>query len=76
MLTRDVVQTGTKVYLAKDGVSEVMGPGYKEDRNIVATLIDPFDLYGLVRGKDNKTRFWENDGVSGGDASATGKVTP
>ncbi|KAI0382611.1 RTA1 like protein-domain-containing protein [Hypomontagnella monticulosa] len=51
----------TKVYLAKDGVTEIMGPGYKEDRNIVATLLDPFDLYGMIKGRDGKTRFWDEN---------------
>lgn len=36
-----------------------MGPGYKEDRNFVATLFDPFDIYGMIKGRDNATRFWE-----------------
>ncbi|KAI1165284.1 RTA1 like protein-domain-containing protein [Nemania serpens] len=49
----------TKVYLAKDGISEILGPGYKEDRNFVATLFDPFDIYGMIKGRDNATRFWD-----------------
>ncbi|KAI1120508.1 RTA1 like protein-domain-containing protein [Nemania abortiva] len=49
----------TKLYLAKDGVTEIMGPGYKEDRGFVATLLDPFDIYGMIKGKDNATRFWD-----------------
>ncbi|KAJ2990331.1 hypothetical protein NUW58_g3006 [Xylaria curta] len=49
----------TKVYLAKDGVTEVMGPGYKEERNFVATLLDPFDVYGMIKGRDKTTRFWD-----------------
>jgi hypothetical protein len=44
----------TKVYLAKDGVTEVIGPGYKQERNLFLTLIDPFDIYGVVTGKDKK----------------------
>ncbi|KAI2634548.1 RTA1 like protein-domain-containing protein [Xylaria nigripes] len=48
----------TKVYLARDGVSEIMGPGYKEDRDVIATLVDPFDIYGMIRGRDAGTRFW------------------
>lgn len=48
-----------KTYLAKDGVSEMQGPGYKEERNFFATLFDPFDVYGLIRGRDKKTRFWD-----------------
>ncbi|KAI2635556.1 RTA1 like protein-domain-containing protein [Hypomontagnella submonticulosa] len=51
----------TKVYLAKDGVTEIMGPGYKEDRNVIATLFDPFDVYGMIKGRDDKTRFWDEN---------------
>ncbi|KAI1856486.1 uncharacterized protein JN550_013799 [Neoarthrinium moseri] len=55
----------TKVYLAKDGVTEIMGPGYKQERNFFATLLDPFDIYGMIKGNDKKSRFW--------DESATGE---
>lgn len=49
----------TKVYLAKDGVTEIYGPGYKQERNFFSTLVDPFDIYGMIKGRDNTTRFWE-----------------
>ncbi|KAI1275035.1 RTA1 like protein-domain-containing protein [Xylaria sp. FL0933] len=49
----------TRLYLAKDGVTEIMGPGYKEDRSLIATLLDPFDVYGMIKGRDNATRFWD-----------------
>ncbi|OTA65917.1 hypothetical protein K449DRAFT_297963, partial [Hypoxylon sp. EC38] len=49
-----------KVYLAKDGVTEIAGPGYKQERNILATLLDPFDLVGMIRGRDQATRFWDD----------------
>ncbi|KAI0443079.1 RTA1 like protein-domain-containing protein [Xylaria telfairii] len=54
----------TKVYLAKDGITEITGPGYKEDRGFIATLVDPFDVYGMIKGRDKSTRFWDeqNDG--------------
>ncbi|KAI1100061.1 RTA1 like protein-domain-containing protein [Jackrogersella minutella] len=54
----------TKVYLAQDGVTEIEGPGYKQERNFLATLVDPFDIYGMIKGKDQSTRFWDetNDG--------------
>ncbi|KAI0857552.1 hypothetical protein F4860DRAFT_489161 [Xylaria cubensis] len=51
----------TKLYLAKDGITEIMGPGYKEDRGFVATLLDPFDVYGMIKGRDQATRFWDED---------------
>lgn len=52
-----------KIYLAVDGETEIEGPGMVENRPFFLTLVDPFDLVGLVTGKDNKNKFWENDGV-------------
>ncbi|OTA99328.1 hypothetical protein M426DRAFT_16559 [Hypoxylon sp. CI-4A] len=51
----------TKVYLAKDGRTEITGPGYKAERNFFATLFDPFDIYGMIKGRDQATRFWEDN---------------
>ncbi|KAH7018320.1 uncharacterized protein B0I36DRAFT_377578 [Microdochium trichocladiopsis] len=51
----------TKVYLARDGVTEIMGPGYKQDRNFILTIIDPFDITSKITGKDKTSRFWELD---------------
>jgi hypothetical protein len=48
-----------KVFLAKDGITEVHGPGWKDKRPFIATVLDPFDLYGLLTGVDTKTRFWD-----------------
>ncbi|ETN46625.1 uncharacterized protein HMPREF1541_00811 [Cyphellophora europaea CBS 101466] len=65
-----------KVYLAIDGKTELVGPGMVDKRPFLASLFDPFDLIGLFRGKDNKNRFWETDGIGGpkanGDAMDTG----
>ncbi|KAI1635795.1 RTA1 like protein-domain-containing protein [Biscogniauxia mediterranea] len=45
------------VYLTReDGVTEVAGPGYRD------SLLDPFDLCGMVKGKKKTTRFWDGDG--------------
>ncbi|KAK8117826.1 RTA1 like protein-domain-containing protein [Apiospora kogelbergensis] len=55
----------TKVYLARDGVSEIAGPGYKQDRNFFITLVDPFDIYGMIKGKDRQTRFWDTERAVG-----------
>ena len=54
-----------KVYLAVDGKTEVEGPGMVDKRPFLASLFDPFDIIGLVTGKDNKNRFWEKDGIGG-----------
>ncbi|KAF2672482.1 hypothetical protein BT63DRAFT_452989 [Microthyrium microscopicum] len=48
-----------KVFLAKDGVTELHGPGWKDDRNVLLTIFDPFDIGGLITGRDKKTKFWE-----------------
>ncbi|KAI0503325.1 RTA1 like protein-domain-containing protein [Xylaria bambusicola] len=56
---RQWLPQSTKLYLAKDGITEILGPGYKEDRGFVATLLDPFDVYGMIKGRDKTTRFWD-----------------
>lgn len=48
-----------KVYLSKDGVTELEGPGWVDKRPVWATIIDPFDVAGLLKGKDKETRFWD-----------------
>lgn len=50
-----------KVYLARDGVTELEGPGWVDPRPWWATALDPFDLVGLIKGRDKKTAFWENE---------------
>ncbi|KAK5653529.1 hypothetical protein OQA88_8788 [Cercophora sp. LCS_1] len=55
---RKYLPKSTKTYLARDG-TEVTGPGYKEDRHFLVTLVDPFDVYGLLKGRDKENRFWE-----------------
>ncbi|KAL2008361.1 hypothetical protein VTN00DRAFT_8343 [Thermoascus crustaceus] len=52
-----------KVYLATDGVTEVEGPGYKDRRPFILTLIDPFDIVGMFFKTKGQERYWENDGV-------------
>lgn len=59
---RKYLPKSTKTYLAQDSVTEVTGPGYKDPRSFLATLIDPFDLAGLIKGEDKKNRFWEQNG--------------
>ena len=51
-------------------MTEVTGPGYKQERNFFATLVDPFDIYGMIRGKDKETRFWDEDADTGAVAGA------
>lgn len=48
-----------KVFLSKDGQTELRGPGWSDDRPFIVTFFDPFDLYGLFTGRDSATKFWE-----------------
>lgn len=53
-------------YLAVDGKTEVDGPGWRDPRPLWQTVIDPFDVRGLVTGRIGKMdRFWEEDGIGG-----------
>lgn len=47
------------VFLARDGVTERRGPGWDDDRPWIVTIFDPIDIWGLVRGKDKETPFWD-----------------
>ncbi|KAF7586612.1 hypothetical protein BBP40_008619 [Aspergillus hancockii] len=48
-----------RIYLATDGVTEIEGPGYEDHRPFLLTLIDPFDIFGLITGRGKKQKFWE-----------------
>ncbi|KAF2660167.1 hypothetical protein K491DRAFT_649702 [Lophiostoma macrostomum CBS 122681] len=47
------------VFLDRDGVTERRGPGWKDDRPWIVTVFDPVDLWGLFRGRDKETQFWD-----------------
>ena len=49
-----------KIYLAQDGVTEIEGPGYEIKRNFLWTLVDPFNLVGLIKGRGKGDRYWED----------------
>ncbi|GFF36808.1 protein RTM1 [Aspergillus udagawae] len=48
-----------KIYLATDGVTEIEGPGCEDGRPFLQTLIDPFDLIGLIANKGRKVKYWD-----------------
>lgn len=50
-----------KVYLSKDGRTELLGPGWCDTRPFLLTLFDPFDIIGLLKGRDKAEMFWENE---------------
>lgn len=59
-----------KIYLARDGITERQGPGWVDKRNFLLTLFDPFDIGGLIRRKDDKDRFWEENEAPVADMEA------
>lgn len=71
---RKYLPKSTKTYLSRDGVTEIMGPGHKDTRPFLQTLFDPFDLIGIIQGKDKQKRFWEVDESDKGN-QASGEVT-
>ena len=51
----------SRIYLAEDGTTEIMGPGYEDLRFFVIAMVDPFDLIGLITGRHTKKEFWKTD---------------
>lgn len=47
------------IYLAEDGETEIEGPGYDDPRPWYVTVVDPFDLYGLIVHRGKKEKYWE-----------------
>ncbi|KAF2150254.1 hypothetical protein K461DRAFT_287839 [Myriangium duriaei CBS 260.36] len=58
---RNYLPENFHIYLARDGVSEVVGPGWTDNRSFFVTLFDPFGFFSN-RPKDEKP-FWETDGI-------------
>ncbi|KAJ5211967.1 uncharacterized protein N7498_003613 [Penicillium cinerascens] len=58
-----VLPRSNKVYLAADGVTEIEGPGYDDPRPKLVTIIDPFDIYGLITKRGKQQKYWETGGV-------------
>ncbi|KAL2852712.1 hypothetical protein BJX68DRAFT_57427 [Aspergillus pseudodeflectus] len=51
--------SSNKIYLARDGVTEVEGPGFDDPRPWFVTFIDPFDIVGLIFKKGKQGKYWE-----------------
>lgn len=59
---RRYLPQNSRIYLASDGVTEVEGQGYADSRPLWRTMLDPFDLVGIVRGKrvkHERGEYWE-----------------
>jgi uncharacterized membrane protein YsdA (DUF1294 family) len=51
--------SSNSVFLDHDGVTERRGPGWADDRPWIITIFDPFDVWGIIRGKDKERQFWD-----------------
>jgi hypothetical protein len=45
-------------YLGEDG-AEKEGCKFKDPRSVLVQILDPFDIWGLVKRNDKKDRWWE-----------------
>ncbi|KAK5124568.1 hypothetical protein LTR85_001785 [Meristemomyces frigidus] len=58
----------SKIYLAKDGETELKGPGWRDPRKWYWQVIDPFDVAGLfMKGRND---FWNYPPVQDAEAAA------
>lgn len=62
-----------EIYLSKDGVTELKGPGWQDKRPFLVTFFDPFDLGGLITGRDQTTKFWETEQAQSEDPQLHGE---
>lgn len=58
----------SRAYLARDGVTELRGPGWRDPRKWWVQVLDPFDFGGCMR-KDPKFDFWNHPETAEGDGS-------
>jgi hypothetical protein len=59
---RRYLPQGYKTYLAQDGETELLGPGWLDKRGVVMTTIDPFGVFAMC-GKDRRGEpYWEGNG--------------
>ncbi|KKZ65569.1 hypothetical protein EMCG_08594 [[Emmonsia] crescens] len=53
-----------ETYLTRDGVTELVGPGWRDERPFIVTVCDPFGWFVSKggEGKEGGKPFWETDG--------------
>ena len=57
----EFLPNNNKIYLSKDGKTELEGPGWVDKRHFLITIFDPFDICGLIKGRDKAEMFWETE---------------
>ncbi|KAL8970074.1 MAG: hypothetical protein Q9197_004004 [Variospora fuerteventurae] len=65
-----------KIYISRDGATERLGPGWKDSRPFLITLLDPFDIAGVFMKRD-KEKFWDHEDehpIVGQDTIVTDKA--
>ncbi|PWY80338.1 RTA1 domain protein [Aspergillus sclerotioniger CBS 115572] len=65
-----------KIYLATDGVTEIEGPGYDDPRPVILTVVDPFDIVGLITKRGRKEKYWEVGTANHTQKDAHGMSSP
>jgi hypothetical protein len=63
-----------KIYLDTDGITEIEGAGYEDERFWLWTVLDPFDLVGAFKGKNMHRGFWESREGNGAAGRNTNEV--
>lgn len=51
----------SRLYLAEDGITEMVGSGYEDNRFFLIAMLDPFDVIGMLRGRNMQREFWKTD---------------
>ncbi|KAL5340114.1 hypothetical protein BJX70DRAFT_387548 [Aspergillus crustosus] len=71
----DCLPRSNKIYLARDGKTEIEGPGFQDPRPWYITFIDPFDIANLLFNKGKQRKYWEVDeAASGNQLKNAGRV--
>lgn len=55
----------SSIYLSTDGVREVKGPGWSDERRWYWAVVDPLGVGDWVKAGNKGSRFWERDETEG-----------
>lgn len=71
-----VLPIDSRIYLTEDGTSEIVGPGYEDVRFFLIAMVDPFDVIGLILGRNRTKEFWKtnSNGKEIGESMASPQI--